>query len=79
MRRLLDAGVDRRLEPAEREALFASAFGTTGGPPTGSLIAAFGAAALRDAVATHLAEGTHPLRAVVVAALDSGELVVGSP
>jgi hypothetical protein len=62
--------LDGSLAPEQRQALFAAVFGTLGGPPTGALLTRFGPEQLQRSVEAYLVDGSHPLRDLVLRALD---------
>jgi hypothetical protein len=73
LRSLLGQGaLEGSLTPGQRQALFAAAFGTIGGPPTGAILSRFGPGVLQRSVKTHLEDGSHSLRELVLRALGGG-------
>jgi hypothetical protein len=74
VRALLEEGaLHGPLDGAQRAALYAAAFGTTGGPTPAVILRRFDASTIEQALQTHLVDGSHPLRETVLAALDGHE------
>jgi hypothetical protein len=74
VRSLLEEGaLHGPLDGPQRAALYAAAFGTSGGPSPAVILRRFDASTIEQALQTHLFDGSHPLRETVLAALDRHE------